>query len=86
MHLNKQLLMQVSRVHEEFFPPGKVIMEQGSVVDQLYFISDGKLVRNSYVKLDYAIIHEVLYKLIQQNCYRKRLLSMKVALKKQYQS
>ncbi|PWA53533.1 Ankyrin repeat-containing protein [Artemisia annua] len=33
----------VSRVHEEFFPPGKVIMEQGSVVDQLYFISDGKL-------------------------------------------
>lgn len=33
----------VSRVHEEFFPPGKVIMEQGSVVDQLYFICHGKL-------------------------------------------
>nr|XP_043633382.1 potassium channel SKOR-like [Erigeron canadensis] len=33
----------VTRVHEEFYPPGKVIMEQGSVVDQLYFICDGKL-------------------------------------------
>ncbi|PWA41543.1 Ankyrin repeat-containing protein [Artemisia annua] len=33
----------VNRVHEEFFPPGKVILEQGSVVDQLYFICDGKL-------------------------------------------
>ena len=73
-------------MHEEFFPPGKVIMEQGSVVDHLYFICDGKLVRNSYFMLDYAIIYEVLYKLIQRNCYRKRLLSMKVAIKKQYQS
>ncbi|PWA51285.1 Ankyrin repeat-containing protein [Artemisia annua] len=33
----------VSRVHEEFVPPGKVIMEQGSVVDHLYFLCDGKL-------------------------------------------
>ncbi|CAH1436932.1 unnamed protein product [Lactuca virosa] len=33
----------VSRVHEEFFPPGKIIMEQGSVVDQIYFICHGKL-------------------------------------------
>ncbi|PWA51284.1 potassium channel, voltage-dependent, EAG/ELK/ERG, Ankyrin repeat-containing domain protein [Artemisia annua] len=33
----------VSRVHEEFVPPGKVITEQGSVVDHLYFLCDGKL-------------------------------------------
>ncbi|KAL4577955.1 hypothetical protein LXL04_014070 [Taraxacum kok-saghyz] len=33
----------VTRVHEEFFPPGRIIMEQGSVVDQLYFICHGKL-------------------------------------------
>ncbi|KAH7850158.1 hypothetical protein Vadar_028612 [Vaccinium darrowii] len=31
----------VIRVHEEFFLPGEVIMEQGNVVDQLYFICDG---------------------------------------------
>lgn len=33
----------VTRVHEEFFLPGEVIMEQGIVVDQLYFICHGKL-------------------------------------------
>ncbi|GJT65453.1 potassium channel SKOR-like protein [Tanacetum coccineum] len=33
----------VSRVHEEFVPPRKIITEQGSVVDHLYFICDGKL-------------------------------------------
>nr|XP_043634848.1 potassium channel SKOR-like [Erigeron canadensis] len=40
----------VTRVHEEFYPPGKVIMEQGSVVDQLYFICDGTL--------EEVIVHE----------------------------
>lgn len=35
---------QVTRVHEEFFLPGEVIMEQGHVVDQLYFVCDGVLV------------------------------------------
>lgn len=35
-------------VHEEFFLPGEVIVEEGSVGDQLYFLCDGKLeeVRN----------------------------------------
>ncbi|THG02035.1 hypothetical protein TEA_028615 [Camellia sinensis var. sinensis] len=34
---------QVIRVHEEFFLPGEVIMEQGNVVDQLYFVCHGML-------------------------------------------
>ncbi|KAI3463566.1 hypothetical protein Pfo_020229 [Paulownia fortunei] len=36
------------RVHEEFFLPGEVIVEEGSIGDQLYFLCDGKLdeVRN----------------------------------------
>ncbi|KAL7094338.1 hypothetical protein ACP275_11G097300 [Erythranthe tilingii] len=33
----------VTRVHEEFFLPGEVIMEQGNVVDQLYFVCHGLL-------------------------------------------
>ncbi|KAL3630400.1 hypothetical protein CASFOL_023384 [Castilleja foliolosa] len=33
----------VSRVHEEFFLPGEVIMKQGNVVDQLYFVCHGHL-------------------------------------------
>ncbi|KAE8688796.1 Potassium channel GORK [Hibiscus syriacus] len=33
----------VIRLHEEFFLPGEVIMEQGNVVDQLYFVCDGVL-------------------------------------------
>lgn len=33
----------VIRVHEEFFLPGEVIMEQGNVVDQLYFVCHGAL-------------------------------------------
>ncbi|KAK6127477.1 hypothetical protein DH2020_038772 [Rehmannia glutinosa] len=33
----------VTRVHEEFFLPGEVIMEQGNVVDQLYFVCHGIL-------------------------------------------
>ncbi|KAL1566753.1 hypothetical protein AAHA92_02325 [Salvia divinorum] len=34
---------KVTRVHEEFFLPGEVIMEQGNVVDQLYFVCHGVL-------------------------------------------
>lgn len=33
----------VTRVHEEFFLPGELIMEQGNVVDQLYFVCHGVL-------------------------------------------
>ncbi|GFP94887.1 potassium channel skor [Phtheirospermum japonicum] len=33
----------VTRVHEEFFLPGEVIMAQGNVVDQLYFVCHGVL-------------------------------------------
>jgi len=38
------LILQVIRLHEEFFLPGEVIMEQGNVVDQLYFVCHGVLV------------------------------------------
>ncbi|ERM93810.1 hypothetical protein AMTR_s00138p00019640 [Amborella trichopoda] len=31
----------VIRLHEEFFLPGEVILEQGNAVDQIYFISHG---------------------------------------------
>ncbi|KAG6383320.1 hypothetical protein SASPL_156933 [Salvia splendens] len=36
------------KVHEEFFLPGEVIVEEGTTSDQLYFLCDGKLeqVRN----------------------------------------
>lgn len=33
----------IIRLHEEFFLPGEVILQQGYVVDQLYFVCDGKL-------------------------------------------
>ncbi|KAM7515882.1 hypothetical protein LguiA_005465 [Lonicera macranthoides] len=33
----------IIRVHEEFFLPGEVIMEQGNAVDQLYFVCHGVL-------------------------------------------
>ncbi|XAR73572.1 hypothetical protein NMG60_11007583 [Bertholletia excelsa] len=33
----------VIRVHEEFFLPGEVIVEQGNVVDQIYFVCHGML-------------------------------------------
>ncbi|XP_051118013.1 potassium channel SKOR-like isoform X2 [Andrographis paniculata] len=33
----------VTRVHEEFFLPGEVVMEQGNAVDHLYFVCDGVL-------------------------------------------
>ncbi|KAJ7960068.1 potassium channel SKOR [Quillaja saponaria] len=33
----------VIKLHEEFFLPGEVIMEQGNAVDQLYFVCDGVL-------------------------------------------
>ncbi|XVE91039.1 hypothetical protein DITRI_Ditri20bG0124000 [Diplodiscus trichospermus] len=32
------------KVHEEFFLPGEIIIEQGNVVDQLYIVCHGKLV------------------------------------------
>lgn len=31
-------------MHEEFFLPGEVIVEEGIAGDQLYFLCDGKLV------------------------------------------
>ncbi|XP_042480826.1 LOW QUALITY PROTEIN: potassium channel SKOR-like, partial [Macadamia integrifolia] len=33
----------VIKLHEEFFLPGEVIMEQGNVVDQIYFVCHGVL-------------------------------------------
>ncbi|KAL6001269.1 hypothetical protein ACLOJK_007001 [Asimina triloba] len=35
--------MMVVRLHEEFFLPGEVILEQGTEVDQLYFVCHGLL-------------------------------------------
>ena len=41
------MICQAIKVHEEFFLPGEVIIEQGNVVDQLYIVCHGKLVRFS---------------------------------------
>lgn len=35
---------QVLKLHEEFFLPGEVILEQGTVVDQIYIVAHGCLV------------------------------------------
>ncbi|CAN1286991.1 Potassium channel SKOR [Linum perenne] len=35
------------RLHEEFFLPGELILEQGSVVDQLYFVCQGALAKEA---------------------------------------
>lgn len=35
---------QVVKLHEEFFLPGEVILEQGTVVDQIYIVVHGCLV------------------------------------------
>jgi len=35
---------QVVKLHEEFFLPGEVILEQGTVVDQIYIVAHGCLV------------------------------------------
>ncbi|CAI9110274.1 OLC1v1010268C1 [Oldenlandia corymbosa var. corymbosa] len=40
----------VIRLHEEFFLPGEVIMEQGNAVDQLYFVKEGSLEEISTAK------------------------------------
>lgn len=36
--------LQVTRVCEEFFFPGELIMEQGDAVDQIYIVCHGVLV------------------------------------------
>ncbi|KAF8370220.1 hypothetical protein HHK36_031751 [Tetracentron sinense] len=41
----------VIRLHEEFFLPGEVIMEQGNVVDQLYFVCHGVLGKESNLRI-----------------------------------
>ncbi|OMO72368.1 hypothetical protein CCACVL1_17837 [Corchorus capsularis] len=38
------------KVHEEFFLPGEVVIEQGNVVDQLYIVCHGKLTGHWTVK------------------------------------
>ncbi|XP_019185177.1 PREDICTED: potassium channel SKOR-like isoform X2 [Ipomoea nil] len=41
---SSELINQIAiKVHEEFFLPGEVIMEQGNVIDQLYFVCHGLL-------------------------------------------
>jgi potassium channel len=34
----------VVKLHEEFFLPGEVVLEQGTVVDQIYIVARGCLV------------------------------------------
>lgn len=43
--------LQVIRLQEEFFLPEEVILEQGSAVDQLYFVCQGALVRSILKKI-----------------------------------
>lgn len=38
------LVYQATRIHEEFFLPAEVIIEQGDVVDHLYIVCHGELV------------------------------------------
>ena len=38
------MVHQATRVREEFFLPGEVIIEQGQVTDQLYIICHGQVV------------------------------------------
>ncbi|PHT53660.1 Potassium channel GORK [Capsicum baccatum] len=41
---SQEFIKQIAiRVHEEFFLPGEVILEQGSMADQLYFFCHGKV-------------------------------------------
>ena len=44
MTLIHSMIYQAAQVHEEFFLPGEVIIEQGKVVDQLYIICHGEVV------------------------------------------
>lgn len=39
------VVYQATRIHEEFFLPPEVIIEQGQAVDQLYIVCHGELVR-----------------------------------------
>jgi len=45
----------VVKLHEEFFLPGEVILEQGTVVDQIYIVVHGCLVlifSNNFVTMN----------------------------------
>ncbi|XP_054786421.1 potassium channel SKOR-like [Prosopis cineraria] len=53
------------RVHEEFFVPGEVIMEQGNVANQLYLVCDGKL---DEIRTD-DVDKEVPIRLLQAYCF-----------------
>jgi CRP-like cAMP-binding protein len=44
MTLIHSMVYQAIKVHEEFFIPGEVIIEQGNVIDQLYIICHGEVV------------------------------------------
>ncbi|MCO5594662.1 hypothetical protein L7F22_048695 [Adiantum nelumboides] len=44
-HCSTEFINQIGmRVHEEYFLPGEVIMEQGNAVDQIYIVAHGTLV------------------------------------------
>lgn len=67
----------VVRLHEEYFFPGEVITEQGSVVDHLYFVCEGSLVRNIYhcvfvVSSFRLSSHMCTYIFVGGSCYRNR--------------
>ncbi|KAL8161187.1 hypothetical protein V2J09_012676 [Rumex salicifolius] len=56
----------VIRLHEEFFLPGEVILEQGNVVDQLYFVCDGTLEK---VGISKDGVEETVSYLESYNCF-----------------
>lgn len=68
----------VIRLHEEYFLPGEVITEQGNVVDHLYFVCEGLLVRNISLccclslLLLYFSLCKFLWLLIGGSCYKNR--------------
>ncbi|XP_028756660.1 potassium channel SKOR [Neltuma alba] len=53
------------RVHEEFFLPGEVIMEQGNLANQLYLVCDGELVEMRREDVD----KEVFIRHLQDHCF-----------------
>lgn len=65
----------VIRLHEEYFLPGEVITEQGNVVDHLYFVCEGLLVRKIALCLCvYLCLFCMSHFVIFVASYRKLLL------------
>lgn len=64
------------RVHEEYFLPGEVIMEQGSAVDQIYIVAHGSLVGNYLTKNGFEYVYDHASRIVGVHCTSVRLLWM----------